>query len=327
MTINNNLPAIVLEASGDIFISKNSKNFEGWVYSKDDFLKKLELSLNGGKSWRIVAPDDGAWDSRFEKFSLTLPALKGEAQTIILRGITQSGRSVTNAQQVRLFFDDVRPSLAINKFPKKTINDPALHLLGVATDDFSGIKAVEYSIDDSVFYEADILDGFATPRAEFEIIHKEKLADGDHVLAVRTVDRADNVSSVRKQSFSLDATPPRFGGFALTEDGQPVAPKNGDTFEVKPGSDLKLTAVVMGQPIGVSVFLDNAETALAFDATSSLWIGDFKSAAGGPFLLRLSAEDAAGNKNDKEIAQINGVVGNGEQPVPFFDRLLKIFGN
>ena len=303
--ILNDLPTIIFETSGEIFTSQPSKTLKGIVRSKKDLLAKLELSTDGGKSWREILPDDKVWDSNFEKFSFTLSSLKSGELKIILRGASVSKAIITNAQGLKITFDNVAPQLTTERLPDIVLTDKFIHLGGAAKDNLAGIKTVEYSIDDSKWYETAFEGSVGVLNTTFNINHPQPLADGGHKIKVRVLDRADNISVTRTQLFEIDATPPRIGSFMLKANGKIIFPNSDGVFEIPPQADVNLLLSIAGQPEKAELWLNEENLGLEFDHATNLWQSDFVFNKDGALSLKVKAEDSAGNKAEREIAKLS----------------------
>ena len=327
-TIANGLPAIVLETSGDFYTSERSRMFGGVVRSKSDLLKSLEWSSDG-ISWRAVQPDDGIWDSVFEKFHFVVPFVRAGSYDVLLRGQTVSGRRVANAQKLKVIFDNNAPTVHPEVLPIKTVTVPYLRLNGTASDDFSGVKAVEYSIDDSPWYRGIVGEGIETKSAKFKIDHPDKLADGLHRVGVRAIDRAGNASKVNTQNLSIDATPPRLGSFALRINNNLIFPYEASKFGVPVGAELRLQVAITSRPKKVEFLVNEKKVDIKGSSSSSLWESEFVF-SGQSTTLRLAAEDEVGNRNERDLATLVPApqVSSPSASVPkpsFFRRLINIF--
>lgn len=304
--IANDLPAIILETGGDFFTNEASRIFKGLVRSKKDLLNKLEYSADDGKNWNEITPEDQKWDSQFERFNFKIPALKKGAQNIIVRGTTASGRLVINYQNLKVVFDNAAPDLKTEILPKTPVAKKFLAINGFASDDDSGIKEIEYSIDGSGWYKTAV-DKTGAKTTEFKIKHPEPLKDGPHQIQTKAVDFAGNASEIKTQSMVIDATSPRFGSFMLEANGKIIYPKMEKLFRIKTGAKLKLTMAVSEQPKTMRLTLDNAEIPLKLNAEKDLWESELEFKNEGWFVLKASAEDGLGNKNEKELARIQAV--------------------
>lgn len=326
VSILNNLPAIVLEASGDFFTAEESKNFKGVVRSKDEVLVKLEASLNGGKTWKQVLPEDGVWDETFEKFTLLVPELRTGPKELILRGFFAQGRVVLNAQHLKVFFDNRAPTISVETLSQKPLTNPFLRILGLARDNFSGIKSVEYTIDDSVWFQGSIVKGLETGFAEFEVKHPNRIQDGEHQVKIRVMDRAGNISNIKTQKIMIDATPPRIGSFVLKAGSTIVFPQHARKFEVLPNTQIQFLLAIAGNPKKTSLLINDTEAQFVFHANTKLWEGNF-TFSGAPTTLKIETEDEAGNKVEREIAEIVGTETKTQQEYPrtFWQRIIDFF--
>ena len=306
--ISNELPAIILETGGDFFTNEALKIFKGIVRSKKDLLSKLEYSADNGKNWKEIMPEDKKWDSQFERFSFEIPELKTGSQNITIKGLTVSSRTVINAQNLKIIFDNKKPILTAETLPKTVINKKILSINGIAADDFSGIKTVEYSIDDSKWYKGNITTGKNNKTAEFKIEHPEHLKDGNHQITIRTVDFAENVSAENTQTIIIYATAPRFGGFEITGNNKIIYPLAEKIFKVFPETVFNLKIAVSEKPEKITAFFNNEPVPIKFNPEFKLWESWIKIEKEGWFVLKIAAEDSLGNKNEKEIARIQSSI-------------------
>ncbi|MBI2591471.1 MAG: hypothetical protein HYW34_02245, partial [Candidatus Brennerbacteria bacterium] len=316
IAINNELPAIILETGGDFFTNETLKIFKGITRGKKDPLTKLEYSYDNGKSWKEIIPEDKKWDALFERFSFEIPELKTGAKNIIIKGLTASGKTVINAQNLKIIFDNKNPVLSVEALPATVINKKFLSINGVAYDDFSGIKTVEYSIDNSNWYKGNITGGINAKTAEFKIEHSDPLTDGNHRITIKAIDFAGNVSAENNQTVTIDATAPRFGGFVIENKNEIMYPIAEKIFTVLPETKLNLRIALSEQPKKTELFLNNQNIPIKFNSEINLWESEIIIEKEGWFILRITAEDSFGNKNTKEIARIQAVSKSIQNPKP-----------
>ncbi len=302
-TTANGLPAIVLETAGDFYTSERSRTFGGVVRSKDDVLKSLEWSGNGGVSWQAIQSEDGAWDSAFEKFHFDVPFAKAGSYDVLIRGLTVTGRSVANAQKLKVIFDNNAPTVHPEELPRGIVNVPYLKLSGTASDDFSGIESVEYSIDGREWFRGSVEEGIETRMAKFKINHPDKLADGLHRISIRAVDQAGNISETKNQTISIDATPPRIGSFTLRANGALLFPSLPRTFEAPAASEIRVQVAIGAKPQKVALFAGESKLDISMNSSTSLWESHF-AFSGEKTSVRLTAEDEAGNRVERELGEI-----------------------
>jgi hypothetical protein len=79
--IDNTPPSVEVNS-----IKARGKNIEVKITSKDEIsiLKSAFYSVNGGK-WKIVLPDDGIFDSKKEKFLITVKEKEKGEYTIVVK--------------------------------------------------------------------------------------------------------------------------------------------------------------------------------------------------------------------------------------------------
>lgn len=333
ISISNDLPMIILETGGDFFTNETSKIFKGVVRSKKDLLSKLEYSSDNGKNWKEILPEDKKWDSTFERFNFAFPELKTGGQNIIIKGLTVSGKTVVNAQNLKIIFDNKNPDLSVETLPKVTINKNMLSMNGVGRDDFSGIKTVEYAIDDSKWYKGNITKGLGAKTSEFKIEHPEPLEDGSHRIKIRVIDFAGNISAENVQTLTVDATAPRFGGFAISNNNKNIYPTAEKIFTVLPETTLNLKIALSEKPEKITTFINNKIIPIQFNPKINLWESNITIKQEGWFILKIIMEDKLGNKNEKEVARIQGIktvpsdAASFQKPQPenFWDKIINLF--
>ncbi len=304
LTLSNALPIITLEESDNLFTSAKSKTIHGSVRSKKDLLVKMELSLDGEKTWKTLLPEDGAWDSAYETFSIPFTNLTIGTQEVALRGTSAQNRIVINAQGLKVTFDDVVPTFVVDKLPSGIMTTRLITLDGSAYDNFSGIKRVEYKIDDQNWYEAFLHGQLGQRSIDFTVDSKEPLADGKHTIQIRAVDRAENQSKIATQDFVIDATPPRIGSFTLTLGKDILFPDQDGVFSVIPGSKVALQVAIAGNPKTVVLKQDALLLDFTRNETTGLWQSSLTFKTLGKIHLVLSATDAVGNKTQSTLATV-----------------------
>ncbi|KND49042.1 MAG: hypothetical protein AB200_01265 [Parcubacteria bacterium C7867-005] len=308
ITITNDLPAIILEESDSLFTSSKSKTISGMVRSKKDLLVKMELSLDNEKTWKAILPEDGRWGSAFERFDLVFADLKTGALEIVLRGISESGKIVTNAQGLKIVFDDQSPILASDFFsqlaPVVISKTRIVSLEGEGRDNFSGIKIIEYKIDDSAWFEALISGPVGEKYSRFRIDHKNSLVDGEHTLSARAIDRANNISKTLTKKFIVDATPPMIGSFILDLNDQILYPDQEGFFNMEASSTALFRIAIAGDPKKIVFKVNDRLVDLTLDRDSGLRTATLSFYELGVSRLSILAEDVYGNKVEKFIANV-----------------------
>ncbi|MEK9179832.1 MAG: hypothetical protein AAB897_00230 [Patescibacteria group bacterium] len=319
--LENNLPAIILDSSGDFYLSE-TKTFSGVVRSKADLLKNLEWSLNQGEDWEKIEAQDGKWDSEFERFDFAIPRIKAGRYNILIRGFTALKRKVANAEEIRIFFDNNRPGLKFQP-PQKTTNVPFLKLGGSATDDFSGIESVEYKIEGSGWFKATIETGLGERSAQFKIDHEEKLKDGAHEIILTAVDRAGNRSEESKINLTTDATPPRLGSFIFRSGGNIIFPATDGIMRIESGASISFEIAIAGNPIKTTLLLNN-EVAKFQKISTDIRKSDFVF-NGEETLVTIEAEDELGNKISREISRLVAGKTTSSKPESFWQKIIRLF--
>jgi hypothetical protein len=307
IAVENGRPIIALESDEDVFTTNATLILKGFARASGDRIIRAETSLDGVE-WQPFVPTDGAWDSDFERFELSIPGRGAPKRTVSIRGTTASGRVVVSAQRVRVVFDAGAPTIRLERPAARPLNRRTLDLQGIAEDREGGLRGVEYRIDDSPWYTVRAPGGASVhgKRREwsFSLEHPAGLSDGTHTIAVRAVDEAGNISEVSEYRLTVDATPPRVGSFLLTDTaGKPLFPEGRNFFRVREGQSFTLRMAVAGRPSRVELFRDGHKVPITFHEGDGLWEGTLVFPESGTVMLRVGAYDAAGNSVQKTIGR------------------------
>ncbi len=140
--------------------------------------------------------DDGVWI-----YTLTATDVAGR-QTVVTRQVLID-ETLPDTPVISPFSDDYQVNALVTE--------------GTASDSGSGLQRVEYSFNESDWYSAS---GTANWFKTIDISASgANLAQGDHTLYIRAVDRAENVSATGSAGFTVDREDPSLGinGYATTE--------------------------------------------------------------------------------------------------------------
>ncbi len=230
----------------DILFEVQDKDLDAIASSKLSYRRKGEAAA------RLIAenPVGGriAWDASGLAeglYELILEASDGVSSDMLVRTI---------------YVDNTPPTAAARPLPKTVFTGSfVLEASGSAADNYSGIEAVEYSIDGKQWYKAVITGGYQAGAASFRIRHPFRLADGRYTLSFRSTDVAGNVSvPTPSETIVVDTTPPRIGSFMLSSGPFALRPAGG-AFALLEGTDAAFR---------ISLEEDTAEAAV--------YIGDWK---------------------------------------------------
>jgi hypothetical protein len=304
ITVMNDLPAIILEESGDLFTSSTTKTIKGFVRSKNDLLQKLELSLDNGMNWKNIPSESGQWKSNFEKFTITLNKKTSLSQKIILRGTSATNKIIINAQNLKIGFDAVAPGLVTPKFPS-LITNRSFAFTGIANDNLAGIRNVEYRFDGGDWLEAPFSGKIGSLKTEFIVGNFQPLKDGNHTIEIIAIDRANNLSAVKKFGFETNTTPPRTGSFTFENNAKIIFPNTDGLFELPADMPIHFRMALGGKPTKALLSIGTSSLPLKIADIKNVWEGDFTMKKTADTIITVTAENSVGNKTRKNIAKIS----------------------
>ncbi|MDW5563264.1 MAG: Ig-like domain-containing protein [Methanomassiliicoccus sp.] len=185
---------------------------------------------------------------------------------------------------ITVTYDVVDPSLSITSPSDGLLSSTDSVLMGwTATDDRSGIKAVEYNLDGAAWITTSATGNYAW----------NDLADGPHTFSLRVVDYAGNMNA-SEVGFTVDTTRP-----TLTI----LSPTNGSCVDAS-SLTVEWSGIDNGSGIAFyNVSIDGQTPVRAYEASRS-----FSSLTNGAHVVGISALDEAGNERYAEAAFIVDLV-------------------
>lgn len=179
---------------------------------------------------------------------------------------------VSPAQKIIDFFvDNTPPQISIDSLRETRFRKAfTLNMKGQASDNFSGIEFVEYSIDGEHWFKGTITAGYLKKEAEFKVKHPFELTDGTYNLGFRAIDVAGNISEPQFQKIIIDTAPPRIGSYTLSK-GILILFPEGEFFHVAKNSEWKFTISLESDTKEASLFVGDKEINLHKNRSTGLW--------------------------------------------------------
>lgn len=221
----------------------------------------------------------------------------------------EAGDGISSVSMInKIFIDNTSPKANIQILKSKEFNNNwTFEADGYASDDFSGVEYVEYSLDEDHWFKAMITGGYLARNATFKIKHPFDLPDGNYKLSYRSVDAAGNISQIKSEDIRVDTTAPRVGSFILTSGSINLYPENGE-FIIPENIKLMLKVSLESDTLNAVISLNGQDHPLLKNNSSGLWEREFDSGGVGGFQIKVSASDTLGNKTEgKKIADIKAV--------------------
>lgn len=279
----------------------------GWRRGKDQPFIPLSINPAAGEfSWDIRSfPEAAGYELRLEA---------GD-------GVSRSEERVSFA------VDHTAPAIALDPLPKTAFRQSfVLTATGRASDNFSGVEFVEYSIDGAHWYKAIITSGFLTGQAAFRMTHPFRLADGTYTIRFRSVDAAGNESIPQTAELLVDTTPPRIGAYRATYGGFTLYPESGN-IRIPEGHTLRFALSLESDAHDATLKIYEVEPRkisyevrpreidssiqLAKNPATGLWTADLDFSSLGTFTLSTHVTDALGNATTSPAIAAFEVVSSG----------------
>ncbi len=268
-----------------------------------DEIKDFTLSWRKGKDSEFKILTKNAKNGKFDWDVSSLP----QGDDYELRITATDGLS-SSEKIAGFLIDNTAPAINIEPLAKSAFSKSfTLEMRGAASDNFSGVEFVEYSLDGEHWFKAIITRGFLEKSAEFTAKHPFLLEDGEYDLRFRSVDAAGNVSAEAIQKITVDTTPPRIGSYTLSSGLITLLP-NGESFEAPESVKLKLNISLESDAKNASLVLGDKIFDLAKNSATGLWESEIYLTKGEKTNMLVSAEDFLGNKvKNKEIGKIEAI--------------------
>jgi hypothetical protein len=173
--------------------------------SDTNALSKLEVSINGGAPIEITVDVDGA-DNDIDTlednntWTYTLPNTEDGSFALVFTATDAAGRQTTLTRNILM--DATKPVLpVITSSPGDYVGN-SYAIFGNTSDETSGIKKVEYSLNNTNWYDVNGTDNWS------QTINLGSLNEGENLIYIRSTDKADNVSLVNNQVIKKDLSAP-----------------------------------------------------------------------------------------------------------------------
>lgn len=306
--ISSNPPKLSLltPQKGDFLRGIKEVKWQASDEDDDTLVFQISYRHKGDKNWISLEQNLTAGSYKLDASKLKEGAY--ELQVIANDGLTE--KSVVE----EIFIDNTSPIISLDMAGPILVSKIKLLFSGSATDNLSGIKFIEYSLDGKMWFKALIADGYLQNKASFVIRHPFELEDGEYNFGVRAIDTAGNISEPKFEKIIVDSTPPRIGSFIVSSGIVSVLPvfASGEEesmfFEIPKFTSIRFAVSLERDTKSASLALDEDKMELFRNKATGLWETDFlldktdkKEAE-----MFLSAEDALGNKtSDKKIGKIS----------------------
>jgi len=203
-----------------------------------------------------------------------------------------------------IFVDNVFPSVEFTILGPRVTKNVRPTFSGKASDDFSGIQYVEYSLDNINWYKGLISKGYQELTANFDFKHRFSLKDGNYKIQVRVSDRAGNTTYSEPFNLTIDTIPPRIGSNLISSGALIIFPDEEGISRLFRDKDYQILISVAGEAKEVELRSGKIVFNLNFNNTTLLWESKFNFKEAADCTLEIKARDEAGNSQTKEIAKL-----------------------
>jgi hypothetical protein len=123
---------------------------------------------------------------------------------------TEDGLGNPAAESFTLTWDTVVPTVTTEAIDPNPTGDTTPSFGGNSLDDLSGVNLVEYSINQTDWFNCSSQDGgFGSNDEDYVCTVSEELVDGDHIIYIRATDRSGNISDGSlTNEFNVDTSLP-----------------------------------------------------------------------------------------------------------------------
>ncbi len=265
---------------------------------------------------------NGVWISLAQNFTeeiFKLDVSKFLAGEYELKIIVNDGLVDVSATVEKLFVDNNPPKISLDSGSPFLAGKSRLVFSGSVTDDLSGVKFVEYSINGQEWFKAVVAEGYLSKNASFVGRHPFELEDGEYNFGARAIDVAGNVSEAKFKKIVIDLTAPRIGSFVVSSGSIALLPEiiaENRIFKISAGAKTFFK-------ISLEADTDRAELAmigsevrnLSKNKSTGLWETDIVFDNIGTTTMLVSARDFSGNRVvAKKIASVEVLKKGKTQP-------------
>ena len=325
VVISNNVPqiSVLSPKEGEFFGSQKEIAWQIKDLDNDPIISQI-LYRKKDKEWITLIKDSTSpykWD--ISKIA------NGDYQMKI---VTSDGISETEAI-LNIFIDNIMPQVILDTPSPLFTNNAKPSFSGRASDDFSGIQYVEYSFNEVDWYKALITEGYQALKASFQFQHRFPLTDGNYKVGVRTTDRAGNIAYSEPLSLTIDTIPPRIGSYLISSGVLILFPEETGIIKLFEDTPYKILVSIVGEPTEANLSAKGIILDFKFNKATLLWESELNFKDIDDYSLLITAKDAAGNSQTREIAilkivplghvynqETNQPIGAAKATLYFFDK-------
>lgn len=172
--------------------------------------------------------------------------------------------------------------------------------------DASGVSKIEYSLDNGKSWIRIHFDNVGDINIRFDI-KPESLEEDNYKVKFRAYDTKSNIGYSKTFDLVIDRLPPKVGGAMFSVGPQIIFPEKSGVLSILQNIEHSIVFSAIGGPIKIELFLNGKKFGVSKDKQSGLWIGKVKFEKAGKYSLIVKAEDGAGKKSEKKIADVNVV--------------------
>lgn len=294
--ISDNVPdlAVLTPQAGDYLQGIKEIKWRASDADDDSLVFQVSYRRRGAQSWMAAGSNLTADSYKLDAsklkegaYELQVAANDGLAEQIVIEEI---------------FIDNTLPTISFDLAGPLLVSKIRLLFSGSATDNLSGIKFVEYSIDGATWFKALIAEGYLQKKAAFVIRHPFELSDGKYDFGVRAIDAAGNISKPNFEKIIVDSTPPRIGSISISSGALTLFPEEDGLVYVLKDRPYKMLLSASSDAEEVNINAKSAIAAkLALNKSISLWEGEFTFKEAGDYLLAIYARDKIGNSQTRTM--------------------------
>lgn len=172
--------------------------------------------------------------------------------------------------------------------------------------DASGISKIDYSVDNGKSWIPIRFDNVGDINIRFDI-KPEGLEEDNYKVRFRAYDTKSNIGYSKTFDLVIDRLPPQIGGAMFFIGPQIIFPGGNGSLSILSGIEHSIVFSAIGGPIKMELFSKDKKFGVSKDKQSGLWTAKIKFEKAGKYSLMVKAEDGAGKKSEKKIADVNVV--------------------